>query len=232
MNVPKCRVRLLSVALTGVMALWSLPAQAQHFQQCSKHEVDVATAAVAGARDMIKRASARVGPTEEFERWFGPYRQDAAERLRANLKSIDRALTSPQLTVICPPEGVDGCDMGTFAYVYPDRPFRVHLCAPYFSMPSSVALVPTLMAYDSGTREGTIIHEVSHFERTASTEDNCYNRSECRRMTVRDASSALINADNYQYFTEDVMFAWRREQNAARQENPDPVAPEGRTDEE
>lgn len=220
-------MRILAVAF-GMM-LCAGPAFALQFQGCTKHEEEVATTAITGARDMITRASARVGDTEEYTRWFGPYRQQQAEQLRSNMKSIDRALTSRELMLMCPDIGMEGCDLGTFAYVYPDRPYRVHLCAAFFNMPSSVALVPSLMAYDSGTREGTIIHEVSHFERTAGTDDICYNRSECRRMTLRDPDSALQNADNYQYFTEDVMFAWRREQNAQRISNPpEPVMPEGR----
>lgn len=217
-----------TVAMVTALMLWAGPSMALQFQDCTKREEEVAMSALSGARDMIKRASARVGDTEEYTRWFGPFRALQAEHLRTNLKSIDRALTSPQLMVMCPDQGVGGCDMGTFAYVYPDRPFRVHLCAAFFNMPSSSALVPSLMAYDSGTREGTIIHEVSHFERTASTDDICYNRSECRRMTLRDPESALMNADNYQYFAEDVMFAWRREQNAQRTGGPIvPMAQEG-----
>ena len=215
------------LAMVMALVLWAGPSMALQFQDCTKREEEVAMSAISGARDMIKRASARVGDTEEYVRWFGPFRTAQSEELRGNLKRIDRALTSPQLMVMCPDQGVDGCDMGTFAYVYPDRPFRVHLCAPFFNMPSSSALVPSLMAYDSGTREGTIIHEVSHFERTAGTDDICYNRSECRRMTVRDPDAALTNADNYQYFTEDVMFAWRREQNAQRGTGPiETIAPE------
>jgi len=155
--------------------------------------------------------------TPEYLRWFGAYRPDYAETVRAGLKSIDRALAGPDLVMICPNVGEDGCDLGTYANVWPDRPFRVNLCAAFFNMPTMDGIVATSMAFDTGTREGTIIHEVSHFTRTAGTDDHCYTRTDCSVMAETDPDLAIDNADSFQYFTEDVMFAYEAAEAAAAQ---------------
>lgn len=194
--------------LSVLLALCAAPAAAMTFERCSKSEIAYATEAVEGAREVIMRASARVGETEEYLRWFGDWTPARAETVRANLKSIDNALDSAELVLVCPNVGQDGCSPGTYANVLPDRPFRVNLCEAFFGMPTMAGVVPTSHVFDTGTREGTIIHEVSHFLRTAATSDHCYTRTDCSRMAETDPVAAIDNADSYQYFAEDVVFAW------------------------
>lgn len=199
---------MLRLFLLALLSLAAMPAAAMQFERCTKSEVAYAAAAVEGAREVILRAAARVGDTPEYLRWFGPFRPDHAEQVRRGLKSIDNALAGDDLTLICPNVGEDGCDLGTYANVWPDRPFRVNLCTAFFSMPTMEGIVATSMAFDTGTREGTIIHEVSHFYRAAGTEDHCYTRTDCSVMAGDDPAAAIENADSFQYFAEDVMFAF------------------------
>ena len=82
----------------------------------------------------------------------------------------------------------------------------MHYCRPFFSLPSVIGISPTSPLLENGTMEGTIIHEVSHFDQTAGTEDYCYSRTDCSRMAMRDPNSARRNADSLQYYAEDVLF--------------------------
>ena len=90
------------------------------------------------------------------------------------------------------------------AYVYSDDPYRIYLCPEFFAMPVLASMIPGSDSYDTGTREGTIIHEISHFEVVASTEDECYTRIICMDMARTGPLLAINNADSYQYYSEDV----------------------------
>ena len=189
-----------------LILFYAAPVQAQSFEGCKKTEIAYATAAIDGARAISLRAAAMVGDTPEYGQWFGQFSKDNSEQVRATLKAIDRALQSDQLRAVCPSTGEDGCTRDVFANVWPDQPYVVNLCPSFFRMPSMLGVVRTSSAFDTGTREGTLIHEVSHFEIVGGTEDNCYGREVCTGMARRDAQRATDNADSYQYFAEDITF--------------------------
>ena len=65
-------------------------------------------------------------------------------------------------------------------------------------------LRPGAETSNNGTREGTIIHEISHFNIVGRTEDNCYSREYCAEMATGNAYAVVRNADSYQYYTEDI----------------------------
>ena len=123
------------------------------------------------------------------------------------LKAVHRALGLADLHVICPAAQTDGCTIDTYAWVQPDRPYDLNLCAAFFGQPTMLGIVTTSAAFDTGTREGTIIHEVSHFIAVAETDDNCYTRDVCTDMAKTDPLLAIDNADSFQYFAEDVVLA-------------------------
>ena len=87
----------------------------------------------------------------------------------------------------------------------------INLCPSFFAMPGVAGIVAGGVSFETGTREGTIIHEVSHFEAVAATGDHCYGRSDCAVMARRDPGLAVRNADSYQYFVEDVALGLRQE---------------------
>ena len=149
-------------------------------------------------------AAAAVDDTIEYERWFGKFSPSAAERVRRNLKSIAVAIRTGAVTAQCDPVGFDACEQSTYAFVYPNEPYLIHLCPNFFRQPVMSQLRPGTHRSDNGTRAGTIIHEISHFTIVARTEDECYSRSECGSMAERDASRAVQNADSYQYYVEDI----------------------------
>lgn len=187
-----------------MLVLSALPAWAATFDQCEKTEIGIVSDSLKAAQKLAVRAAVVIGNTAEYDRWFGQYTDANAEVVRANFKSINRALQSDEVNVICPNDGEDGCKGDTFAYVYSDSPYSIYLCPAFFGMPVLESMLPNSDDYDTGTREGTIIHEISHFEVVAGTEDECYTRILCSDMARTRAHLVVNNADSYQYYSEDV----------------------------
>lgn len=174
------------------------------FESCTKPDEKLADAAIGGSLELARRAAAAVGDSDEYLRWFGAWNRDRQEVVRANLKAIHRELRADEVKAVCLPAADLDCKDGTYAFVLYDRPRVIHLCPSFFAMPSMEDARAGRGDLENGTREGTIIHEVSHFLSTAQTGDECYSRTECGHM-ARDAERAITNADSYQYFAEDVM---------------------------
>lgn len=196
--------------LSTILSCFAGQVVAENHMGCDKEQVQVITHAIRSAKDLTLKAATTVADTPEYARWFGPYSDANAEVVRGNLKAVISAIRSGAVTTQCDLIAGDGCDAGEYAWVYPHRPYEVHLCPPFFNLPPLTALQPGERRSDNGTREGTIVHEISHFIRVADTEDHCYSRRECMAMASDDAALAIDNADSYQYFTEDVTYYARQ----------------------
>jgi peptidyl-Lys metalloendopeptidase len=187
---------------------WGAPACAATFEHCSRPDAKVAGAAILGAIDLAMRAAAAVGDTPEYGLWFGTFSIRNGEEVRANLKAIRKELGSEDLKAVClGPQEID-CKEGTYAYVLYDRPRVVHLCPSFFQMPTMSDARAGQADIEDGTREGTFIHEMSHFPFTAGTGDQCYGRTTCSGLALHDPPRAIATADSYQYYAEDVMLAF------------------------
>ena len=160
--------------------------------------------ALRGAKALSITAAARVGDTAEYRRWFGRYSDRNGEIVRANLKALVAAIRGGGVVIRCEAGNQGGCDSRDYAWVYARQAFVLRLCPAFFNLPAMKALQPGEPQSNDGTREGAILHELSHFAQTADTEDHCYSRSECARLATRDPGRAIANADSYQYFAEDV----------------------------
>ncbi|MEL6839944.1 MAG: M35 family metallo-endopeptidase [Pseudomonadota bacterium] len=200
----------LTIALGLMITVLAAPAEAQAIEGCDKDQHRIVQDALRNAKDLTVKAAARVGDTPEYARWFGDYSDANAETVRATLKAVVTAIRSGGVTVECLPATRDGCSEREYAWVYPHRPFEVNICPPFFNLPPLTALNPGERRSDNGTREGTMVHEISHFLAVADTWDHCYSRSECSRMARNDPALAIDNADSYQYFTEDVTYYARQ----------------------
>ena len=200
----------LFVVLTCFLITNAGAAYAESFRNCTREEVRVLGNALDAAKELTVDAAAAVGDTREFQRWFGTYSAGNAEKVRSGLKGIVSAIRRGGVTAQCDQIEPNGCATGEYAFVYSDRPYHMHICPSFFSLPSLETLRPGARRSDFGTREGTIVHEISHFEHVAGTSDHCYSRSDCRMMAISDPSLAIENADSYQYFTEDVTYYARQ----------------------
>ena len=193
-------------SLLSLFLLVANPALAQSFYQCEKTESAALGDALKGAHNIGLRAAVAMGDTENFRRWFGPYSKANAEVARTTLKSIYTTIASGEIRIICLNASDDGCEDETYAFVYPDEAFVLNICPQYFELPTMITDRPESGNMDNGTREGTMIHEISHFIRVASTDDVWYSRSTCQVEAQTDPRSAIRNADSYQYFAEDTTF--------------------------
>lgn len=193
-------------AIIGLFIGFAGPGFADTYRNCTPEEERVVILALDAAKELTVNAAAAVADTPEYARWFGDYSLSNAEKVRSSLKGIVNAIRSGGVSVQCDQVEPDGCAAGEYAYVYSDRPYNLHICPNFFDLPSMTNLRPGARRSDFGTREGTIVHEISHFSRVAGTDDHCYSRRDCSQMATRDPGRAIENADSYQYFTEDVAY--------------------------
>lgn len=182
------------------------PAAAQRHAHCSSADASALEAALAQAKALTLRAAVSVGPSETYEKWFGPYTRRNSEDVRATLKSVLRAIQTGAVTTRCETLSNDTCATGGYAFVFPTMPYVVHICPRFFELPAFTTLNAGRASNEYGTRGGTFIHELSHFRVAADTEDHCYGRATCSELAQDVPRLAVKNADSYQYFAEDIGF--------------------------
>jgi peptidyl-Lys metalloendopeptidase len=161
------------------------------FVGCSATQSATATDAVNQARTYSENAkgylaSGTVGP--RYTTWFGAYTSSRYGTASQHFVAIDTAMdqNSGQITINC------GCNQNYYAYVYPTKPYEIYVCRAFWSAP--------LAGTDS--KGGTLIHEMSHFNVTAGTDDIVYGQTGAKNLAASDPAGALNNADNHEYFAE------------------------------
>jgi len=197
---------MMRVLLVLAFLVFGSTAHANSFAGCTKAQSQGIRTAIIDAKALAVVAAASVGDTPIYGRWFGKYSPAKGEVVRRNMKSIVTGIRTGAVTAQCVSIGTGACEQETYAFVYSDEPYIIHICPHFFQLPKMSDLVPGEDDSDNGTRAGTIIHEISHFMNVAGTEDECYSRSVCSRMAGRTSDRAVINADSYQYFAEDVTY--------------------------
>lgn len=81
------------------------------------------------------------------------------------------------------------CNGNVFAYVYPtDSTQRIYMCEFTFNYP------------DYAEKVQTVIHELSHFNTIADTNDNAYGEQVCYTLAQNSPGLARTSADNFGYF--------------------------------
>jgi peptidyl-Lys metalloendopeptidase len=68
----------------------------------------------------------------------------------------------------------------------------VYVCNAFWSAPVT----------GTDSKAGTLIHELSHFNVVAGTNDWTYGQSSCRSLAKSNPSRAVDNADSHEYFAE------------------------------
>ncbi|WP_185020855.1 M35 family metallo-endopeptidase [Histidinibacterium lentulum] len=195
------------VGLGLAFAATSAAADERHvFERCEKAEIEVVLGAMGSASKISLQAAVSIGDTPEFRRWFGPYSKENAGIVRAAFKSIHAALRDQSLKIVCANVGEEDCDAQMYANVWSHDAYVINLCPAFFGMPELHVHPSTSVRMENGTREGTIIHELSHFDIVAGTEDICYSRPACAQLAEFDRVVLVRNADSYQYFAEDVAY--------------------------
>lgn len=124
--------------------------------------------------------------TDRYLEWFGAYLPSRYSTVTTHFKAISNAWDNAGVTFDC------GCKKPYYAYVYPNQPYNIYLCRVFWTAP--------LAGTDS--QGGTLIHEMSHFDVVASTDDYVYGQAGARDLADTNPDHAIMNADNHEYFAE------------------------------
>lgn len=172
----------------GMKALNPTPA----FESCSSTRQSSINTALSSARsyginsDNYFASKTYSTVTTRYKTWFGTATSSRFSSVKGNYDRIEYALSNTKLTFNC------SCTSSAYAYVYPTQPYRVYLCNAFWSAPNT----------GTDSRAGTLIHEMSHFNAVAGTDDHVYGQSGAKSLAISNPDNALDNADNHEYFSE------------------------------
>lgn len=122
-----------------------------------------------------------------YNTWFGNYNSGNWNTVRENFVAIKDAIDTQNITFDC------SCSDNYYAYVYPSQPYIVYMCNAFWAAPMT----------GTDSKAGTIIHEISHFNVVAGTDDLAYGQSAAMRLKPK---RAIRNADSHEYFAENTPY--------------------------
>ena len=121
-----------------------------------------------------------------YTTWFGVYNSSRYNTVTNHFSSISNAWDNAAVTFNC------GCKKKYYAYVYPTQPYTIYVCSVFWTAPMT----------GTDSKAGTLIHEMSHFNVVASTDDFVYGQAGAKNLAITDPAKAINNADNHEYFAE------------------------------
>jgi peptidyl-Lys metalloendopeptidase len=154
------------------------------YNKCTASQQPVVSQAVADANayaENAKQALTSSTTGARFTTWFKST-TNKAQALQ-NFTAIDSAFDNAAITVDC------GCKKQYYAYVYPNQHYKIYVCRAFWSAP----------ALGQDSKAGTLVHEMSHFDVVAGTDDLAYGHTACKALS---ASQAINNADTHEYYAE------------------------------
>ena len=125
-----------------------------------------------------------------YTTWFGTYQLTRYNTVTTNFTAISNAMDNAGVTFDCK------CKQPYYAYVYPNQPYKIYLCKVFWQAP--------LAGTDS--QAGTLIHEMSHFDVVAQTDDVVYGTAGAMNLAITDPDAAVTNADSHEYFAENTPY--------------------------
>ncbi|KAK0503495.1 peptidyl-Lys metalloendopeptidase [Armillaria luteobubalina] len=158
----------------------------------STMQADIVSAAAAAqtyANSSYDYLSSHTASTTRYVTWFGTY---TSARHSTVLSDYSNMLAHPyaNYTYDC----TTCTKPNTFAYVYPASFGTIYLCGAFWSAPTT----------GTDSKGGTLIHESSHFNIIGGTQDSAYGQSGCKILALINPDQAVKNADNIEYFSENV----------------------------
>ncbi len=160
------------------------------FTSCSVTQQAILNNAREGAIQYASGADAYLqrinSGTERYVEWFGVFDSSRYNIVADHFVAIDDAWVNAGVNFDCK------CKQPYYAYVYPDKPYYIYLCKVFWQAP--------LTGTDS--QAGTLIHEMSHFNVVAQTDDYVYGQTGAINLAITNPAQAIMNADNHEYFAE------------------------------
>ena len=124
--------------------------------------------------------------TQRYVEWFGIFSSIRHNTVTSHFSAISSAMTNAGINFDCK------CKQNYYAYVYPNQPYNIYLCKVFWQAPFS----------GTDSKAGTLIHEMSHFNVVAGTDDVAHGQTAARSLADNDPAAAITNADSHEYFAE------------------------------
>jgi peptidyl-Lys metalloendopeptidase len=185
----------LKVAIEGRPSGVRAPApdvttQAVAFSRCDSTQQGTVTQALSAASNYANVAvtylNGTPSATPRYTTWFGAYSSSGWNTAKSHFVAIKDVYDTKTVTFDC------SCKKKYYAYVYPNQPYKIYLCSVFWQAPMT----------GTDSKAGTIIHETSHFDVVAGTDDWAYGQTNAKALAISDPSKALNNADSHEYFAE------------------------------
>lgn len=154
-------------------------------------------ALIATARDYAKIYAAdsenyllanNQGP--RYTTWFGVFSSTRYTTVKNHFTAISDAWDNAGVNFDCK------CKQNYYAYVYPNQPYNIYLCKVFWQAPMT----------GTDSKAGTLIHEMSHFDIVAGTDDVVYGQTGAKNLAISDPNAAITNADSHEYFAENTPY--------------------------
>jgi peptidyl-Lys metalloendopeptidase len=166
-------------------------ALAPSYVSCSASRQSLLVTAISNAQSIALKsknylASAVPSTDAAYRTWFGAYTSSRYSTVQTHYNNIYNAFVNQRFTFYC------DCTDSSYAYVFANQPYRVHLCGAFWNAP----------ALGTDSKAGTLVHETSHFTVVAGTQDYAYGQTACRSLATSNPTRAVANADSHEYFAE------------------------------
>ncbi|WP_028105166.1 M35 family metallo-endopeptidase [Pseudoduganella violaceinigra] len=188
----------LSVSIEGTLprgAIAKAPADpvglagSLSFSKCTASQQSTITSAKSAAQNMSNDANGYLGANktgQRYTKWFGSYSSSRYSTVKSHFVAIKDAFDNKPITVDC------SCKKSYYAYVYPTQPYKIYVCNAFWSAPMT----------GTDSKGGTLVHEMSHFNVVAGTDDHVYGQSGAASLAISNPAQAIDNADSHEYFGE------------------------------
>jgi peptidyl-Lys metalloendopeptidase len=156
---------------------------------CTASQASTIVTAVNSARSISSNANGYLQANTSGRRyttWFGSYDGTRYSTVKTHFTAISNAMTTALITVDCK------CKQSYYAYVYANQPYKIYVCRAFWSAPMN----------GTDSKAGTLVHEMSHFDAVANTDDVVYGQTGAKNLAISNPNDAVRNADSHEYFAE------------------------------
>ena len=159
------------------------------YTKCTTSQQAKLATAHQNAINISGKALSQLGTANPFNFvwWFNTASTSSINNVQGHFSKINDAFANKAVTYDC------SCKKRYYAYVYPTQPYKIYVCSVFWTAPD--------LGRDS--KAGTLVHEMSHFNVVASTDDWVYGATGAHSLALSDPTKAMDNADNHEYFAED-----------------------------
>jgi peptidyl-Lys metalloendopeptidase len=159
------------------------------FTKCTTTQQTTITQAMSAGSNMASDGDAymqRGAIGTRYTKWFGANDAGRVANVKSHFVALKDAFATKPVTVDC------GCKQNYYAYVYPTQPYKIYVCKAFWTAPMT----------GTDSKGGTLVHEMSHFNVVAGTDDHVYGQSGAASLAISDPAKAIDNADSHEYFGE------------------------------